>query len=91
MLIFLLHVLRNSEVRTAFHHKLLKWRFDRFYNSTSVNRVQGDVSPSKGKRKRQIDPEESNNKQLHSTRQSGEQMVLSVQASTPAVSSGSVT
>ena len=91
MLIFLLHVLRNSDVRTAFHHKLLKWRFDRSYNGTNVNRVQGDVSPSKGKRKRQIDPEETNNKQLHSNRQSGEQMALSVQVSALAVSSGSVT
>ena len=90
MLIFLLHVLRNSEVRTAFHHKLLKWRFDRFYNSTSVNRIQGDASHSKGKRKRQIDPEESNNKGLQSTRQSGEQIALSVKVSTPAVSSRSV-
>jgi len=67
-----------------------------FYSSTSVNRVQGDVSQSKGKRKRQIDPDESNNKELHSTRQSGEQMALSVQVSIrvmaePAVSSGSVT
>ena len=77
-------------MRTAFHHKLLKWRFDRFYSSTSVNRIQGDVLQSKGKRKRQIDPEESNNKELHSTRQSGEQMVLSVMTE-PAVSSGSVT
>ena len=78
-------------MRTAFHHKLLKWRFERFYNSTSVNRVQGDASQSKGKRKRQIDPEESNNKELHRTRQSGEQMALAVQVSTPAASSGSVT
>lgn len=54
-----------------------------FYSSTSVNRVPGDVSQSKGKRKRQIDPDESNNKELHSTRQSGEQMALSVQVSTP--------
>lgn len=62
-----------------------------FYSSTSANRVQGDVSPSKGKRKRQIDPGESNNQELQSTRPSGEQMALSVQVSTPGVSSGSVT
>ena len=55
-----------------------------FFSSTSVNRVQGDVSNSKGKRKRQIDPDKPNNKELHSTRQtSGEQMALSVQVPTP--------
>lgn len=96
MLVFLLHVLRNSEVRTAFHHKLLKWRFDRFYTSTSVNRIQGDASQSKGTRKRQIDPEDSNGKELRSTRQSGEQIALSVESplrvmTEPAVSGGGVT
>jgi len=55
-----------------------------FFNTTSVNRDQGDVSNSKGKRKRQIDPDEPNNKELHSARQTlGEQMALSVQVLTP--------
>ena len=54
-----------------------------FYSSSSVTRFQGDVSQSKGKRKRQIDPEESNNKELHDNRQSGEQIELSVQVSAP--------
>ena len=54
-----------------------------FYSSTSVNRIQGDVPQSKGKRKRQVDPEESNNKELDGNRQSGEQIELSVQVSTP--------
>ena len=54
-----------------------------FYSSSSVNRFQGDVSQSKGKRKRQTDPEESNNKELHDNRLSGEQIELLVQVSTP--------
>ncbi|KAL9962449.1 hypothetical protein ACROYT_G031553 [Oculina patagonica] len=82
MIIFLLHVLRNSEVRTAFHHKLLKWRFDRFYSSSAA-RAQGDASQSRGKRKRQIDPDESKGNELHITRQSGEQPAFTVRVSTP--------
>ena len=41
LLIFLLHVVRNSDVGAEIHHKLLKWRFER-----SVNRVHEKSSTS---------------------------------------------
>ncbi|XP_044181376.1 adhesion G-protein coupled receptor D1-like [Acropora millepora] len=46
LLIFLLHVVRNSDVRAEIHHKLLKWRFER-----SVNRVQEKSSTSTSRAK----------------------------------------
>ncbi|XP_066023555.1 adhesion G-protein coupled receptor D1-like [Pocillopora verrucosa] len=42
MLIFLLLVLRNSEVRAAFRNKVLKWRFNAFHSSSS-GRSQAEV------------------------------------------------
>ena len=67
MLIFLLHVLRNSEVRAAFHHKVLKWRFNIFHSSSS-GRSQVEVYVQYGgKRKRQIDPEETKKELNHNT------------------------
>jgi len=61
MLIFLLHVVRNSDVRAAFHHKLLKWRFDRFSHISSANRVHEEALQSTSRRKWQNDPEDSKN------------------------------
>ncbi|XP_074606809.1 uncharacterized protein LOC141859820 isoform X2 [Acropora palmata] len=46
LLIFLLHVVRNSDVRAEIHHKLLKWRFER-----SVNRAQEKSSTSTSRAK----------------------------------------
>ena len=47
LLIFLLHVVRNSDVRAEIHHKLLKWRFER-----SVNRAQEKSSTSTSRAKK---------------------------------------
>ncbi|XP_022794346.1 adhesion G-protein coupled receptor D1-like [Stylophora pistillata] len=84
MLIFLLHVLRNSEVRAAFHHKMLKWRFHIFHSSSS-SRTHADMSAqSGGKRKRQICPEEHKKELNHNTRP-GEQMAFIVRLPPPSV------
>ena len=67
MLIFLLHVLRNSEVRAAFHHKVLKWRFNIFHSSSSGRSQVELYVQYGGKRKRQIDPEETKKELNHNT------------------------
>ena len=82
MAIFLLHVVRNSDVRAAFHHKLLKWRFDRLPIS-SANRVHEDASQSTSKRKRQHNPEDSKN-ELQNT-QTGEQVTFTLQVPSPRI------
>ncbi|XP_066023553.1 adhesion G protein-coupled receptor L2-like isoform X1 [Pocillopora verrucosa] len=67
MLIFLLHVLRNSEVRAAFRHKMLKWRFNTFHRSSSGRSQAGVYAQYGGQRKRQIDPEETKKELSHNT------------------------
>ena len=59
MLIFLLHVVRNSDVRAEIHHKLLKWRFERFTPTNSANRVHENTSNSTSNRNHQYSHEES--------------------------------
>ena len=58
MVIFLLHVLRNSEVRASFHHKLLKWRLNRFPTS-SANRVHEDASAQTTSQRKWLDNPEA--------------------------------
>ncbi|XP_022805245.1 adhesion G-protein coupled receptor D1-like isoform X2 [Stylophora pistillata] len=84
MLIFLLHVLRNSEVRAAFQHKMLKWRFNIFHSSSS-SRTHAEMSAqSGGKRKRKVDHEEHKKELNHNTRP-GEQMAFIVRLPPPSV------
>lgn len=66
MVIFLLHVLRNSDVRASFHHKLLKWRSSRF-STSSANRVRKDASQTTNNRKRQHEPEAVSKNELQDT------------------------
>ena len=83
MLIFLLHVVRNSDVRAAFHHKLLKWRFDRFSHISSANRVHEEALQSTSRRKWQNDPEGSKN-ELQNT-QTGEHRSFAVKSPPPRI------
>ena len=65
MLIFLLHVVRNSDVRAEIHHKLLKWRFDRFFHISSANRVHGNNTKSISKQNQEQGREKTGNEPNH--------------------------
>lgn len=65
MLIFLLHVVRNSDVRAEIHHQLLKWRFERFSRVSSVNRVHDDNAKCISKQNQVRGREETGNKLNH--------------------------
>ncbi|KAM7434431.1 hypothetical protein ABFA07_015464 [Porites harrisoni] len=67
MVIFLLHVLRNSEVRASFHHKILRWRFDR-------HPVRVHKTSSQNTSRREDDPKAINKNRLDT--QSGEHFTL---------------
>ena len=84
MLIFLLLVLRNSEVRAAFRHKVLKWRFNTFHSRSSGLSQAEVYAQYGGQRKRQIDPEETKKELSHNTT-SGEQIAFITRLPPPSV------